>query len=105
MAEENKTTWSPSFSLGTHRSAGVEPATLETMTGTPWSAPPFTLKPNLPCESGRMVTVTMPVEEPVVDPLTSLAASSGRGEEDFELSSLTVRGSGGERGRTRAVEA
>ena len=104
MAEESKTTWSPSFSLGTHRSAGVEPATLETMTGTPWSAPPFTLKPNLPCESGRMVTVTMPVEEPL-DKLTSLASSSGRGEEDFELSSLTVRGSGGERGRTRAVEA
>lgn len=76
------------------------------MTGTPWSAPPFTLNPNLPWASGRMVTVTMPVLEPLEPPLTSLRASSGRGEEAGGglLSSLTLMGSG-ERGRRRAVEA
>ena len=35
-------TWSPSFSRGIHRSAGVLEATLDTITGRPWSAPPCT---------------------------------------------------------------
>ena len=49
--------------------------------------------------------MTMPVEE-ALEPLTSLRASSGRGEEAGGglLSSLTLRGRG-ERGRRRAVEA
>ena len=34
-------TWSPSFSRGIHRSAGVWGATLDTMIGMPWSAPPW----------------------------------------------------------------
>ena len=43
-------------------SAGVPTATRLTMTGTPWSAPPFTLNPKRPCVSGLMVTVTTPLQ-------------------------------------------
>ena len=42
-------------------SAGVPTATRLTITGTPWSAPPFTLNPKRPWVSGLMVTVMTPV--------------------------------------------
>ena len=60
-------------------SAGVFAPTLETMIGSFWSTPPFTLNPNLPCSSGTMVIDTSsPLASPVDVAAVAASASSLR---------------------------